>query len=278
MNWFRLSTLTALISFGLAGSTLARLRWAAYYSDEAHPEEFHGYGLVVFDSDRHPPLQRFAADGVAVLGYLSLGEIERHRAWFAEARQTGILLGENKNWPGSYYVDPRDPGWQRAVIRQLVPALLAQGFRGVFLDTLDDPVELERRDPERCRGMTAAAIALVKDLRRAFPSITIMMNRGYALLPEVAGLIDIELGESIYGTYDFEHKVYRAVPDAEYREQVQLLKQAKKGNPALRICSLDYWDPADREGIRRIYREERANGFDPYVATVGLDRLMKEPH
>jgi uncharacterized protein (TIGR01370 family) len=278
MNWFRLSTLTALISFGLAGSTLARLRWAAYYSDEAHPEEFHDYGLVVFDSDRHPPLQRFAADGVAVLGYLSLGEIEQHRAWFAEARQMGILLGENKNWPGSYYVDPRDPGWQRAVIRQLVPALLAQGFRGVFLDTLDDPVELERRDPERCRGMTAAAIALVKDLRRAFPSITIMMNRGYALLPEIAGLIDIELGESIYGTYDFEHKVYRAVPAAEYREQVQLLKQAKKNNPALRICSLDYWDPADREGIRRIYRTERANGFDPYVATVGLDRLMQEPH
>jgi uncharacterized protein (TIGR01370 family) len=267
----------AVISFGLAASPRAWTRWAAYYSDQARPEEFRDYRLVIFDGDRHPPLQPFAAGGTTALGYLSVGEIEQHRAWFAAARQMGILLGENRNWPGSYYVDLRHPGWQRAVIRQFVPALLAQGFGGVFLDTLDDPVELERRDPQTRRGMAAAASALVKELRRAFPSMTIMMNRGYALLPEVGGSIDIELGESVYGTYDFERKVYRAVPAAECREQVQLLKQARKAHPALRICTLDYWNPADREGIRRLYREERANGFDPYVATVGLDQLMKEP-
>ena len=125
--------------------------------------------------------------------------------------------------------------------------------------------------------MVAAAAGLVKALRQSFPSITVMMNRGYALLPEVASHINIALGESVYGTYDFEGKVYRAVPAAAYAEQVQLLKQARKSNPSLRICSLDYWDPADREGIRRIYRAQRANGFDPYVATVGLDQLIKEP-
>jgi uncharacterized protein (TIGR01370 family) len=277
MNWSRLLPVVALMSSVSTGSIAARDRWAAYYSDQARPEEFRGYGLVVFDADRHPALEPLAAGGTTVLGYLSLGEIERHRAWFAEVRQMGILLGENRNWPGSYYVDLRDPGWQRIVIGRLVPALLTQGFRGVFLDTLDDPVELERLDPERCRGMAAAAIALVKELRRTFPSVTIMMNRGYALLAEVGGHIDIALGESVYGTYDFERKLYRAVPAAEYREQVQVLKQARKRNPALRICSLDYWDPADREGIRRIYREERANGFDPYVATDGLDQLLKEP-
>jgi uncharacterized protein (TIGR01370 family) len=268
----------AVVSFGFSGSSRVRTRWAAYYSDQARAEEFRDYGLVVFDADRHPPLSALAAGGTTVLGYLSLGEIERHRAWFADLRQTGVLLGENRNWPGSYYIDLRDPGWHRIVIDRLVPAMLAQGFGGVFLDTLDDAIELERLDPGGRRGMTAAAVSLVKELRRTFPDITVMMNRGYALLPEVGGLIDIALGESVCGTYDFERKVYRAVPAAEYREQVQLLKQARKRNPALRICSLDYWDPADREGIRRIYREERANGFDPYVATVGLDQLMKEPH
>jgi len=266
-----------LISFGLAGSGMAGVRWAAYYSDQAHPEEFRGYKLVVFDSDHHPPLKPVQAAGATVLAYLSLGEVEQHRTWFPDMKETGILLGENRNWPGSHYLDLRDPRWPGAVIGKLVPALLAQGFQGVFLDTLDDPVELERRDPEKCRGMAAAAAALVKGIRRAFPSVTLMMNRGYGLLPEVAGHIDIALGESVYGTYDFDRKVYRRVPEADYREQVLLLKQARKRNPALRICSLDYWDPVDREGIRRIYREERANGFDPYVATIGLDQLMKEP-
>ncbi len=277
MSGSRLSCLIALISAGLTGSDSHPARWTVYYSDQAQPEEFRGYGLVVFDADRHPPVPPVAAAGATVLGYLSLGEIERHRAFFAGVQQMGILIGENPNWPGSFYVDLRDPRWHRLVIDRLAPAILAQGFHGLFLDTLDDPVELERRDPEKLRGMAAAAIALVADLRRAFPSAILMMNRGYGLLPEAGGSIDIALGESVCGTYDFAGKVYRAVPDAEYREQVQRLQEARKAHPSLRIFSLDYWDPADREGIRRIYRLERANGFNPYVATVGLDQLMKEP-
>jgi uncharacterized protein (TIGR01370 family) len=266
-----------MLSLSFTGSSSVRMPWVAYYSDQARPEEFRGYKLVIFDGDRHPPLAPVAAAGTVVLAYLSLGEIEQHRTWFPAIQEMGILAGENRNWPGSYYVDLRDPRWPREVIGKLVPALLAQGFQGLFLDTLDDPVELERCDPRRFRGLTAAAAQLVQDLRRAFPSMTLMMNRGYGLLPAVARHIDIALGESICGTYDFGLKVYRRVPAAENQEQVRLLKQAKHSNPALRICSLDYWDPADREGIRRIYREERANGFDPYVATIGLDQIVKEP-
>lgn len=41
--------------------------------------------------------------------------------------------------------------------------------------------------------------------------------------------------------------------------------------------TLDYWNPADTAGLRRIYRAQRANGFLPYVATVELDRLVPEP-
>lgn len=213
-----------------------------------------------------------------VLGYLSLGEVQRDRGWFREVQGMGILLGENPNWPGSYYVDVRNAEWPTLVKAKLVPAILAQGFHGVFLDTLDDPLELERRDPENRRGMAEAAIRLVRDLRRNFPCMTIMMNRAYAMLPAVAGSIDIALGESVYGTFDFQSRAYRPVPAAEYREQVRLLQQARARRPSLRICSLDYWDPADRDGIRRIYRLQRANGFDPYVATVGLDQIVKEPH
>jgi len=268
----------SLISFTLIGSGPARLVWAAYYSDRARPDEFCGYHLVVLDGDHHPPLAALAAQGTVTLGYLSVGELEQHRAWYPTVKAMGILLGENPNWPGSFYVDLRDPRWPAEVVDHLVPGLLAQGFRGVFLDTLDDPVELERRDPQRYRGMTAAAAALVKSLRRSFPSITIMMNRGYGLLPEVVQHIDIELGESVYGAYDFARKEYRRVPDADYRQQVELLKHARNNHPGLRICSLDYWDPADREGIRRLYRMERANGFHPYVATIGLNQLIKEPH
>jgi uncharacterized protein (TIGR01370 family) len=277
MVWRFALRLLALLLIALPGSSSGRLRWVAYYSDQARVEDFGGYGLVVFDSDRQPPLAQLATRGRILLGYLSLGEIADGRAYFQEVKQQGILAGENPNWPGSYYVDVRDQRWRRRVIEQLVPGILARGFQGVFLDTLDNPVELERRDPKTYRGMAAAATNLIKALRQSFPSITIMMNRGYGLLPEVGGYIDIVLGESVYSTYDFERKTYHLVSTEDYREQVRLLKEAKKRNPGLRVCSLDYWDPVDFKGIRRIYREERANGFEPYVATIGLDRIVEEP-
>lgn len=273
MHWAHISTLWAFTCLAGADSPGTRAKWAVYYSDQAVPEDFGGYRLLVFDADRHPEIAPLAKTGAIVLGYLSLGEVHRSRAWFPEV---GVLLGENPNWPGSHYVDVRDAQWRNLVMTRLVPAILAQGFHGVFLDTLDDPIELERRDPQGRAGMVEAAVELVKDLRRKFPSMTIMMNRAYALLPSVGESIDIALGESVYGTYDFQSKVYRRVPEAEYREQVRLLKQARR--PSLRICSLDYWDPGDREGIRKIYRLQRANGFEPYVATVGLDQIVKEPH
>jgi polysaccharide biosynthesis protein PelA len=273
LRFLRLLALTVAVPALICG----RSRWAVYYSDQVAAEELRDYNLLVFDSGRHPPLPPLAARKKVLLGYLSLGEVNAQRPYFQSALQAGFLLGENPSWPGSRYVDVRDRRWREMVIRKLAPEILAQGFQGLFLDTLDDPAELERRDPEVYRGMAAAAAELVKALRYGFPSIKIMMNRGYDILPEVAGVIDMELGESVYATYDFNRKVYQLAPAKEYGQQVQVLQQAKRRNPALGIYSLDYWDPADRMGIRRIYRQERANGFEPYVATIGLDRVIKEP-
>jgi polysaccharide biosynthesis protein PelA len=266
-----------VVLIGLPGWTAVRPRWVVYYSDQAQVEEFRSFGLVVLDSNRHPPLGPLAADGKTLLGYISLGEIEQQRPEFQAVKAEGILAGENPQWPGTYYVDLRDQRWQRRVIEEMTPSILVHGFQGIFLDTLDSAVELENRYPDKYRGMTTAAAGLVKALRAAFPSIPIMMNRGYGLLPEVAPFVDILLGESVYSTYDSGRKIYRLLPANEYQAQVRLLKDAKRKNTRLRICTLDYWDPTDLEGIRRIYRQERASGFEPYVTTIGLDRILAEP-
>ncbi len=251
--------------------------WAVYYADSARPEEFRGYDLVVFDADNHPPLKPISATGSVVLGYLSLCEVEQHKSWFGLVRESGLLAGENPDWPGTYFIDVRDSRWRKLVVSQLVPAMIAQGFQGIFLDTTDDAAELERRDPKKFGGMKAAVIELVKEIRSAVPTATLMVNRGYDLLPVIATSINIVLGESVYGTYDFATKTYHRVPEAQYREQVALLAKVRSINPSLRICTLDYWNPSDRSGIRRVYREERSHGFDPYVATISLDQLIREP-
>jgi polysaccharide biosynthesis protein PelA len=269
--------LVPLLALLVAGPAGAAFPWVVCYSGNASPEEFHSFHLVVLDSDSHPSLDLLGRRGRDLLGYLSLGEIESHRTYFEAAKAEGLLLGESPAWPGSFYVDFRDARWRQRVIEQLVPSILASGFNGIFLDTLDDAAALERGNPQKYRGMIAAAADLVRGLRQAFPQIRIMVNRGYDLLPQIAPLIDFVLGESVYTTYDAQHKAYVRVAPSQYHQQVGLMRQALQWNRSLRICSLDYWDPSDRKEIRHIYQVERANGFAPYVATRELDRIVQAP-
>lgn len=252
-------------------------RWAVYYSDRLPVTAFEPYDLLILDSAYHPPLRPLVDRGKTLLGYISLGEVETHRPWFAEVEAEGILGQENPNWPGSYFVDVRDPRWVERVVAEIVPDILRKGFHGLFLDTLDNPVYLEEQDPARWAGMTEAAAVLVRALRHHYPTIPIMMNRAYALLPHVGGQIDMVMGESVAADYDFEAKTYGRVPADERDYQVELLQEAQKRFPHLRVMTLDYWSPDDPDGIAALYALQRANGFNPSVSVVELDRLVPEP-
>jgi polysaccharide biosynthesis protein PelA len=274
----RFIALTVLAGVSLVASpATTAFKWAISYAQHPRPEEFQSFELIVLDSDASVSLPALARPGRDLLAYLSLGEIEQHRPYFTWAKSAGILLGENPNWHGSFYVDVRQESWRRRVVDELVPAMLAAGFNGVFLDTLDDAAALEGQNPQSYRGMKTGAAALVRSLRDSFPRMCIMLNRGYDLFPAIAPFVDILLGESVYTTYETARRGYVRVPAAQYEEQVRRLNKARQANPKLKICSLDYWDPEARKEMRRIYRVERANGFAPYVATRELDRVVREP-
>ncbi|MEO5332394.1 MAG: endo alpha-1,4 polygalactosaminidase [Magnetococcus sp. YQC-5] len=252
-------------------------RFLVYYGDTAPMEALDPYDLLVFDSHAHIPLHTLADRGKTVLGYLSLGEVASTRPYFAHVQAEKILLDENPNWPGSYYVDVRDARWSARVIEALVPDILRRGFHGLFLDTLDNPPHLERNDPKRYQGMTEAAARLVRTIRKHYPHIYIMVNRGYEILPVVALQIQGILGESIRSRPDFVTKTYQWVDEDEYRQQVTTLQELRGKYSHLAIFSLDYRDPQDSQGMIRCYREQRANGFIPYVSTPDLDRIVPEP-
>ncbi|MEZ5354036.1 MAG: endo alpha-1,4 polygalactosaminidase [Bryobacteraceae bacterium] len=251
--------------------------WAVCYSERPTAGELAPFGLLVLDDRHHPPLEPLRAEGKTLLGYLSIGEVEKTRPYFAAARREGLLVEENPDWKGSYRVDMRNRRWRWRVVNQIVPALLRMGFHGVFLDTADVAGYLEEKDPKRFAGMRKAAVDLVREIRKRHPAAKVMMNRGFDLLPELAGELDAVLAESTRARYDFGGKVYRRTPDEEYRQAVNLLREAAQRFPSLTVYTLDYWDPDDALGVREIYREQRANGFAPYVSTILLDRVIAEP-
>lgn len=261
-----------------SGSSEAQntIPWIVYYSNKEPPEAFLSYQVIVFDSDAHPALFPLRAKERIILGYLSVGEVSNNRKYFSSLEEEKILLKENDNWKGSFMVDLRDLRWTKRLLEDLIPSILQQGFDGLFLDTLDNAPYLEQISPEKYKGMKQAAIDLLKTIRKEFPSIKLMANRGYDILDEIAPYIDIVLGESVYSTYHNPSKTYKLVSEADHFFQVQALKRAKQHNSKLELFSLDYWDPSDKAGIAKIYAKERNNGFHPYVSTILLNEIVKE--
>lgn len=258
-------------------SFAGEIPWAVYYGADAATQDLLHYRMLVLESEAHPSLLPLLEKNVAVLAYLSLGEVVKHRSYFDKLKEDGLLIQENKNWADSHVIDIRDPRWSMLIIHDLIPYLLQQGFDGVFLDTLDSSLELERTQPRRYPGMKQAALRLVQQIRLHYPTIKIMVNRAYELLPQLGKDIDMVLGESVYATYDFSSKTYRLVDAAGYRYQLNLLTSLKQKFPHLQIMTLDYWNPDDPAGMAKIYAQQRRNGFSPYVATISLNQIILEP-
>ena len=123
----------------------------------------------------------------------------------------------------------------------------------MFLDTIDDAPWLETSANSPLPGITAAAVALVQQIRLSFPNRRLMLNCGFDLLPKLERDVDMVLAESILTTsVGGERKPIR-LPAESYYGRVKELQSAQARQTSLKLYSLDYWDPTDLAGIRDIY-------------------------
>jgi uncharacterized protein (TIGR01370 family) len=251
----------------------AEPQFVVYYGTQDHPA-LYSCDIGVLDSDIDAAIVRRVGRGSLLLGYLSLGEVHMSRLWAPDMERQGLLLSANPQWRDARFIDLRDRRWSARVLDELVPALLARGFGGLFLDTLDDAAYLESLDPLRFGGMSDAAVELVHALRRRYSQLPIMVNRGYHLLPRILYDVDMVLGESVHSTYDPDTGAYVHVAAADVRWQMDRLKAARRARPELQLFSLDYWSPKDPVGLTRIYAQARANGLVPYVGTIDLTQIV----
>jgi uncharacterized protein (TIGR01370 family) len=255
----------------------SEFRWAMYYGEELDSASLRGFNLVVLDPGFKGSVPAVAPAGAEMLGYLSLGEIKRTSTLFSRLTDPDVLLAENPHWPDTFLCDVRRPGWQKFILDIAIPDLLQRGFTGVFFDTLDTPPYLEVLDPQKYRGMRSSAIEIVKYIRKRFPKCKLVMNRGYALLPELKEFIDAVVAESLLTSFDFKAKNFKWVDAVELGYHLTALQSLKTGPRSVPILSLDYWDVADVSTISDIYTRERRLGHHPYVAPILLDSIVREP-
>ncbi len=110
------------------------------------------YDLVVLDGAEASSAKVAAlrASGAIVLGYLSVGTIERYRWWYPAARR--YRLERWGDWPDEHFADVSRPGYRRLIARRVAPRMLARGFDGLFLDNVDMIDGRPRR--RACAGAT----------------------------------------------------------------------------------------------------------------------------
>lgn len=250
-------------------------KWIITFNGEEEKSLKH-YNPIILEPEQHPPLTPLKVLKKTLLGYLSLGEVCTTRPYFEKAKEAGVLIGPNPHYPGSWFVDIRNPAWRTLLLQEIIPTILEQGFNGLALDTLDISLHLEQNN-RAFLGMMPAAIELIYSIHETFPEISLLLQRAYPLLNQVGGYLDYALGESVLTTYNTATHSYAYIARAEYEWQVRQLHAAQSRHPNLTVLTLDYWNPEDAQTIAKIYGTQRQNGFRPYVATPNLMQVVAEP-
>lgn len=267
--------LISLLSyFGCSNSELGKIHsWTCFYNDVL-PTGTPEYNLYIFDSTHHPELAPLKEKKAKVVGYISFGEVAKHDPFFEKIKNEKLLIDENENWPGSFRIDIKQRAWHDFIIKNLIPNVLAQGFDGIFIDTIDTAEYLE--NTKKMSGQIDGAIELIKSIRKTFPEMIIILNNGLFMTNMVGKEIDALLVEDIYTSYNFKDKTYHLAAADWTAERVVPVKafQKKFKKPVL---ALDYLDKSDKAGIEKVASEARKQRFLPYISDIDLQTIFFHP-
>jgi uncharacterized protein (TIGR01370 family) len=227
--------------------------------------------MVILDGDHHPALSGFSTSTVR-LAYLSIGEAESYRPYWAAISSATFFVETNKDWSGNVRVDFRDPRWQAILLKQEIPRYLAQGFQGFMLDTGDTIPYLEDKDPNKYAGSKDALAAWLKKLRAAYPEIVLVAN-GTSVLPIAAPYVDAYVTEGIFSTHVPDKKECRKTTREERKWRLGQVDAALKiaRHP---VFDVEYITP-DQESLGRwAEKQSQKKGFHPYVTTKELNTIL----
>lgn len=220
-------------------------------------------------------LSQLTSAGHLSLGYLSIGEIAPDADYRARAQVKGVkALMQNEVWR-SDVVDLTSPIWRDFVVNDLARTIAEKGFGGFFLDTMDAVDLLSQRYPDRAEAFRSGLISLIRDLRRAFPDLQIVVNRGFTVLDSLGDTIDGILVESVFGTFASESGTYLDTVENNTKLLVQWLQPwQQKGKD---VYVLDYADPKDEARSREISQRASDLGFHSFVSVPALDGTSVAP-
>jgi uncharacterized protein (TIGR01370 family) len=223
--------------------------------------------MVVLAGDPRVPLGDLPRDTIR-LAYLSVGETGAHGA---DRPDRSFVVEPNPDWPDNARVDLRDERWQQLLLGRDVPRLLALGFDGLMLDTIDTAPYLEDKDPTRFAGSRQALRDWLQRQRQTFPRAVVIAN-GILALEDAAPYVDGFVVEGLYATYDFGRRIYRTTTESERKWKLAQIDRALRVAPRP-VFTIEYADFGDLALARWATQQATSRGFHPYVGVKDLNAL-----
>jgi polysaccharide biosynthesis protein PelA len=242
--------------------------WAFAIGEGAAARDLSRYDLVVVDGQETTArrVRELHRTGAVVLGYLSVGTIERGRPWFAAAAPYRRELWED--W-GEWYADVSAPGFQKLIAQKVAPAMLVKGFDGLFLDNVD-MIETHRGQTAGMRKLVAA-LAKKVHARKGY----LFAQNGEATIGPMLRYLDGWNREDVTGTYDFDTSRYVTQSAADIQAAQAALRRIKKAG--LLVTATDYLPADDTAGAAQATANACAAGALPYLSDIELRRVAATP-
>ena len=243
---------------------------AFYYGQHLPVAQLGQFQRVVVEADEVKPLvlQRLQAEGARVYAYLSVGEADQGRTWLPSLPSAWVL-GRNAAWD-SRIMDLTQAGWRRVLLNR-ADSLWADGYRGVFLDTLDSYQAVAKTDKEKTAQIDGL-LQFLRELHARHPGMHVLLNRGFEVLPQVASWVDGVAAESLYKGWDQAAHAYRDVSEQDRQWLLQRLNAVRE-RYHLSVYVLDYVPPDQRAAALEDARRIEKLGFVPWVSNPTLDAV-----
>ena len=243
---------------------------AFYYGANPPWAELQAYDVVVVEP-AHAGIDptRASRPGSQIFAYLSVGEIEFDRS-YAKGLPEGLVKGANEPWR-SHVVDQTHPEWPQFLVERIAAPLWNTGYRGFFLDTLDSFQLISTTDEERVRQAQGLARA-IRALRTKFPTVKLIFNRGFEVLPELHRDAYAVAVESVYQGWNQKDKAYTEVPEVDRAWILQQLQRVRD-EYKLPVIAIEYAPPGRRDLARATALRIAALGFIPWVTNSELDQV-----
>ncbi|MCK5919081.1 MAG: endo alpha-1,4 polygalactosaminidase [Cocleimonas sp.] len=242
---------------------------AVFYGANLPTHILSQYKRIIVEPDnvKQKELLALTSEGSRVFAYVSIGEVNPSRKWYKKIKPAWVL-GDNKIWD-SKVMDLASLGWQDFLVDTVVKKLWDNGYRGLFLDTMDS-FYIFAKDKKQQEKQTDALTALMKKINKRYPEMRFISNRGFEVLPSIGKQLEAVVAESLYASWDNGKKIYKETPA---NDQEWLLNKLNgiKNDLSVDIIIIDYAKPGDRTKAKLIADKITKQGFIPWISIPSLD-------